>query len=148
MKKIILLFIILYSFITNTLLADDLEYNLTDAINRSDFEQASELIKKGADVNKKIEPFNQTPIIIASLRGTQFVRLLVDNGANINARDQDNTTALINACLYGNTEAAIFLISKGADIHAKNNDDMTVLEAAKISENKYLISYVKSKGAK
>ena len=144
----ILIFIILNSFFTNTLVADDLEYNLTDAIKRNDFEQATELIKKGANVNKKVEPFNQAPIIIASLRGTEFVRLLVDNGANINSRDQDNTTALINACLYGNTEAAIFLISKGADIHAKNNDDMTVLEAAKISGNKYLISYVKSKGAK
>lgn len=138
---------ILFLF-TNLALADNLEYNLTDAINQGDLEQAKELIAKGADVNKEQEPFKQTPIIIAPLRGKAFVKLLLENGADINAKDQDNTTALINACLYGNLEITKYLLSKGADISVINKDDMGVLEAAKLSENQELVDYIKSKMSK
>lgn len=148
MYKTIVVLLISFSLIPSFLGADDLEYNLTDAISRGDFEYASELIKKGADVNKKQEPFNQAPIVMASLRGMEFIELLIENGADVNSKDQDNTTALINACLYGNTEAAKYLISKGADIKAVNKDDLGVLEAAELSENKRLIRFIKLEIAK
>ncbi|MCW9012367.1 MAG: hypothetical protein OQL06_01190 [Gammaproteobacteria bacterium] len=69
------------------MLADNLGYNLSDAISRGDLEHARELIAKGADVNQKQEPFDQTPIIIAPLQGIAFVRLLLESGADVNARD-------------------------------------------------------------
>jgi uncharacterized protein len=145
MKIIILIITVFSSLFSACIFADDLEYNLTDAINRGDFDYAENLIKQGADVNKTVEPFKQSPIIISPLRGIEFVELLIDNGADVNAKDQDNTTALINACLYGNAEVARYLLANGADIHLKNNDDMDALEAAEISENRRLIKLIKSK---
>ncbi len=145
MNKILTIFVIASASYANNILAGDLEYNLYDAVNRGDYDYTVELIAKGADVNEKQEPFNQSPIIMAPLRGIEFVELLVENGADVNSKDQDNTTALINACLYGNTEVVKYLISKGANLNAKNNDDISVLEAALISENKRLIRYIKSK---
>ncbi|VAW70448.1 hypothetical protein MNBD_GAMMA09-2140 [hydrothermal vent metagenome] len=147
MTRILPALALLLCFITNLSLADDLEYNLTDAINRGDLQRAEKLIKKGADVNKKVPPFKQAPIVMAPLQGLVFVKLLVKNNADINSKDQDNTTALINACLYGKLDTVKFLIAEGADVHAINNDDMSTLEAAKLSENKILIQFIKSAGA-
>ena len=143
-KNNILYFVLFYIF-SHSLYADNLEYNLTEAINRGDFQHAKQLISMGADVNKKQEPFMQTPLISAPLRGLAFVKLLIENGADINSRDQDNTTALINACLYGKKEVAEYLISKGADLHDINNDGISVIEAAKLSNNKNLIIFIRSK---
>ncbi|VAW60058.1 hypothetical protein MNBD_GAMMA08-2875 [hydrothermal vent metagenome] len=148
MNKMNAIFVMSLSLYADFLQAGELESNLYDAIARGDYDYASNMISKGADVNIKHKPFNQSPIIMAPLRGMEFVELLVENGADVNSKDQDNTTALINACLYGNTEVAKYLISKGAKINAKNNDDMTVIEAALISENKRLIRYIKSQHAK
>jgi ankyrin repeat protein len=144
MKKLISSIVFILCAFPYLLLAEDLEYNLTDAISRGDFEYAEELIKKGADVNKKIPPFNQPPIVMAPLRGIKFVELLIKNGADVNATDQDNTTALINACLYGNIEIVKYLLSTGADIHAINNDDINALESAKLSKDQPLIKFIKS----
>ncbi len=145
MKKYNILYFIIIILYSSLIHADNLEYNLAEAITRGDIEQAKELIAQGADVNKKQEPFQQPPIIFAPLAGIEFVSLLVENGANVNARDQDNNTALMNACLYGQMEIAEYLISKGADITATNKDDLTVLEAAQISKNSNLIQLIKSK---
>lgn len=144
MNKILVTFLIFMSGFFSTAHAGDLEYNLYDAINRGEYDYTVELINKGADVNTKQEPFKQTPIIMAPLRGIEFVELLVEHGADVNSKDQDNTTALINACLYGNTEVARYLISKGANIHAVNNDGISVLDAALLSENKRVIRFIKT----
>ena len=132
----ILLFLTL---LTLNITAGELEYDLFDALDRADIKYAEELIKKGADVNLKQEPFKQTPIIIAPLRGIDFVILLLNSGANINARDQDNNTALINASLYGEAEIVKLLIKNGADIHVMNNDGLNAIEAAKVSKNQEII---------
>ena len=145
MKKYNILYVIIIILYSSLILADNLEYNLSEAITQGDIEQAKELIAQGADVNKKQEPFQQPPIVFAPLTGMEFVTLLVENGANVNAKDQDNNTALMNACLYGKIEIAAYLISKGADINASNNDDLTILEAARISKNLELIELIKSK---
>jgi len=144
MKNKITIFTIILHLFINQVIAGNIEYNLTNAINRDDLEHVKELIEKGADVNQKQEPFNQAPIIISPLHGIDFIKLLLDNNANINTKDQDNTTAIINSCLYGNLETTKYLISKGADIHVVNNDGMSVLDAAKLSENRELISYIKT----
>jgi ankyrin repeat protein len=123
--------------------AGELEYDLFDALDRSDIEYAKELIQKGADVNIKQEPFKQTPIIIAPLRGIDFVKLLINSGANINAKDQDNNTALLNASLYGETAIVKLLVEKGADIYVVNNDGLSVLGAAEISKNNEIIVLIK-----
>jgi ankyrin repeat protein len=129
-------------------IAGDLEYNLFEAINRSDFEYAKELIGEGADVNQKQEPFKQTPIIVAPLRGMNFVKLLMKNGADINVRDQDNNTALINASLYGEVAIVKHLIAHKADIHVINNDGLNAYDAALLADNKEIIAILKALGAR
>lgn len=129
-------------------MAGDLEYNLFDALNRADFEYARELIAQGADVNQKQEPFKQTPIIIAPLRGMNFVTLLMQNGADVNARDQDNNTALINASLYGEVAIVKYLIAHKADIHVINNDGLNAFDAALLAQNNDIITLLKALGAR
>ena len=140
-----LIFLLLYLPLS---LAGELEYDLFDALDRADIEYARALIKKGADVNIKQEPFKQTPIIIAPLRGMSFVKLMLENGADINAKDQDNNTALINASLYGETAIVQYLINHGADVHVINNDGLNALEAAIISKNNETIEILKAQGAR
>lgn len=140
-----LIFLLLYFTLS---LAGELEYDLFDALDRADIEYARALIKKGADVNIKQEPFKQTPIIIAPLRGMSFVKLMLENGADINAKDQDNNTALINASLYGETAIVQYLINHGADIHVINNDGLNALEAAIISKNNETIEILEAQGAR
>jgi ankyrin repeat protein len=143
--KYFLYYIIALCIYPAILSADNLGYNLSSAISRGDLQHARELIEKGADVNQKQEPFQQTPIIIAPLKGMEFVKLLLSSGADINAKDQDDNTALINACLYGELEIVKYLLLNGADIEVVNKDDMSVLDAAKLSENKQLIELIKNK---
>ena len=141
-----ILFLMLYSITSWSV--GSLEYDLFDALDRADIEYAKELINKGADVNVKQEPFKQTPIIIAPLRGMDFVKLMLENGADINAKDQDNNTALLNASLYGEVEIVKYLIRHGADVHVVNNDGISVLEASKIAKSDEITSILKANGAK
>ncbi len=150
-KKIsctIFLLCCLTPFFSTPVFSGELEYDLFDALDRSDINYARELIKKGADVNIKQEPFKQTPIIIAPLRGLSFVKLMFESGADINAKDQDNNTALINASLYGEVEIVKYLISHEADIHVINNDGLNALKAAILSKKVEIIELLKAHGAK
>ncbi|MCK4319668.1 ankyrin repeat domain-containing protein [Candidatus Micrarchaeota archaeon] len=105
----------------------DLNVELLKAAEKGDMEAVELLIKKGANVNTKIN-FGRTPLIGAAGEGhTETVKLLIQKGAEVTAKNNYGETALIGAAHNGHTETAELLIQKGADIDAKNNSGLTAL---------------------
>lgn len=84
------------------------------------------LIDKGVDLNKTDKSGN-TLLHLAYNCDADFIKILLDKGANINARNYRLETPLYNFISngYNNTESILFLISKGANINevdgAKNS---------------------------
>lgn len=58
-----------------------------------------------------------TPLMIAASKGlTQFVREILNHGAEVNAQDLDNWTALLCAAKAGHLDVVEILFESGADI--------------------------------
>jgi ankyrin repeat protein len=70
-------------------------------------------------------------LVCASLLGNKnFIKLLIESGADINGQDERGETALTIAVKNGNTELVELLIEKGAEINGKNKDGETALTIA------------------
>jgi hypothetical protein len=68
------------------------EDQLKDALFNDNFSKATDLVNKGANVNKIFPPYNDTALIMALGKhqrpeSLQFIKLIIDKGANINTGD-------------------------------------------------------------
>jgi ankyrin repeat protein len=98
---------------------------LSAAIGDADL--TTQLIKRGADVNKT----GWTPLHYAASKGqTAVIRLLLDNSAYIDAESPNGTTPLMMAAMYGSPESVKLLIEEGADTSMKNQQGLTALQFA------------------
>lgn len=103
------------------------------------FELATKLIKSGADVNVSVAINNVGPIITinplafgATYNNYDFVKMLIQKGANVNVQDNLGYTPLMRCFTNGaNKEIANLLIENGADVNLKNCDGFTVFDMAK-----------------
>ncbi len=60
---------------------------------------------------------NVTPLdMAANIGNAEFIKMLLDSGANVNAKDNDNNTALHWASLNGKEAAVRLLLENGADL--------------------------------
>jgi uncharacterized protein len=80
------------------------------------------LLKYGADPNSEEvgerrpgSTVRSTPLLEASGRSLEKVRILVEAGANINYSNEFGVTPLSRAYLLGNYEIVLFLLKQGAD---------------------------------
>jgi ankyrin len=93
------------------------------------FDVAQILVSCGADVNAKNDR-DETPLFLLlepSLECSRhshivldFIRFLVEYGADANTRSEDNTTALHLASKFGEVEVARVLLNHGANVDAKD----------------------------
>ncbi|WP_314435413.1 ankyrin repeat domain-containing protein [Massilia timonae] len=85
------------------------------AIRAADLPAASELLRSGADPNRR-DPSGLTPLMIASGLGQPYmVSMLLDAGADVLALDpRMGATALHKAAQSGNADVIGFLLDKGA----------------------------------
>ena len=75
------------------------------------------LLDQGADVNAKNRLDGKTALhIVAWGALTDFMELLIANGADLNAQDNYGRTALHYAAQFGHTKAAKLLVAKGANL--------------------------------
>ena len=82
-------------------------FNQTDVIKR--------LLHEGADVNRQIRFFKNTPLhMAAEYNKTEAVRLLLDNGADINLKNDNNKTALDVARKGSEVESLLLLLQQSA----------------------------------
>lgn len=88
---------------------------LHSAVAAKQFEMASELIKRGANVNPSQAEKGIRPLHEAAAGGEiEFARLLLEHGAELNAKTLDGKTPLAFAVSAGQTKMAEFLRQRGA----------------------------------
>lgn len=117
------------------------------------------LIDSGADLEAKcLLKFSeygynsyQTALHIVSEDGhPEFVKLLIDNGANVNARDMDESngrTPLHDACDKGHVDVVKILLDHGASLEAKDPMECTALHCATASNSLELVKLLLDRGA-
>ncbi|MBI2725152.1 MAG: ankyrin repeat domain-containing protein [Polaromonas sp.] len=97
------------------------------AVFNGDLDLASQMIKKGADVNKT----GWTPLHYAATKGhVPLIRLLIENHAYIDAESPNGSTPLMMASMYGSAEAVRLLLDEGADPLLRNQQGLTATQFA------------------
>lgn len=81
-----------------------------------------------SDVNLK--DFLSTKLSSDSQNRHEFVKFLIENGADVNSKDKNGNTALISASSNRDLEIAKLLIENRADLNAKNKHGKTALMVA------------------
>ena len=100
----------------------NVDEDLLKACGRGKLDKALEALQAGANVNALTTNNKSTPIILASQFGNlDFVKLLLERGAEVNAKNGSGNTALHLALLYNSSDVIMALIDAGADIDAVNN---------------------------
>ena len=94
---------------------------------KGQFDLASRLIERGADVNKP----GWTPLHYAATNGhVAVIRLLLEKHAYIDAAAPSGTTPLMMAAHYGTPEAVKVLLDEGADPMLKNLQGLSAIDFA------------------
>jgi ankyrin repeat protein len=110
------------------------------------------LAKHGADVNTK-DKASWTPLMHAArYHDAQFVKLLIDVGADVHVTNNDGATAIFMAiCNFTEKRYDIIqvLVDHGADVNVTVDNDMTPLRfVTLLCPDKRLIELLVSLGAK
>ncbi|PFX22728.1 Ankyrin-1 [Stylophora pistillata] len=90
----------------------------------NDAEKAVEIVlNEGVDINIPGKS-NRTPLMWASTSSSEFIKTLIDLGADVNAqRTDDQTAPLILATCWNNYMAADILLKHGADVNMKYKEN-------------------------
>ena len=113
---------------SNTKIHSEMMY----AFVSDDFEAMKTLISSGlASVNSADPRRNcqTTPLMRAAMSddNNNFLKWLIENGANVNQKDSDKWTALHFSCEYKCKRNIEFLIQSGASVNEKNSTGATPL---------------------
>jgi ankyrin repeat protein len=88
------------------------------------------LLSRGARLDGR--PDSPTPLHYAIFtQRPDFLKLLIEKGANVNARDNTGDTPLSLAAKRGDLASIRYLLAHGADRNSKNNEGKTALEHAR-----------------
>lgn len=107
---------------------------------------ASQMVQKGADINKT----GWTPLHYAASNGhLPVIRLLIENSAYIDAESPNGSTPLMMASMYGSLEAVKLLLDEGADPALKNQQGLTAIQFAqranRLDVADFIAKFVRSK---
>jgi hypothetical protein len=105
------------------------------------------IIKKGADINVKINDGITVLMYTAYLGHNRCMELLISKRADVNVKDFRGKSALMYASQGGHIKCMEMLISKGADIDAKNKSMKTALIYAAEDGHTAALELLKRHGA-
>jgi hypothetical protein len=109
-----------------------LDARLIAAAWANDFELASRLIERAADVNAQDDTQQSAFLIAASEGYVELLDLTMRHGADLDSKDSFNGTALIRATERGHAAIAGRLVRAGIDIDHVNNLGWTALHESVI----------------
>ena len=103
------------------------DMKLFDTRFSGDLRAAEHAIRDGANVNMTTLG---RPIIFSFIKAglTDFVELLIKNGANLEKRTLYGRTPLFEAAVYGQVDIARLLLENGANVNARNSREQTPLD--------------------
>jgi hypothetical protein len=111
--------------------APSLNEQLIQAVKNRNIDQATQLLRNGADVNARGHGW--TALMLATLGSDiELCKLLIEKGADVNAKNYQGITALATAT---NIEICKLLIEAGADVNAKNNSKDPILIGSLLGQN-------------
>ena len=120
---------------------------LINAVRSRQTELVKELLRRGADINKKGES-GRSALAFASQEGyTDIVNILLHNDASIENRDNDGRTSLMLAAVNGQTDVARALVSAGADVNTQRNDGDSALGIASRQGHINVVNILLNRGA-
>lgn len=94
------------------------------------------LLGSGADVNARVTKGGYTPLMLASLSGSNVLATsLIEHGADANAVNSGGVTALMIAAAGNHPAIAELLLRSGADANARSEDGRTALSIARANSN-------------
>ena len=115
------------------------------AVYKEDYEAASFLLARGADMNA-VNNDGWTPLQLAVIScHYRFVPFLLANGADIKVRSRTGQTLL--HIVGSSQEMFFYLLSNGADVNAVDIDGRTPLHSAIRSHGETLVSLLLGNGA-
>ncbi len=117
-------------------------------IDKNDEKRAIELIKDGANLEKK-DTLGYTALIRASQRGhVEVVKALLDAGAKVNEKNNEGYTALIWASKNGHVEVVEALLDAGEKVNEKTLICQTALILASQHGHVEVVEALLDAGAK
>jgi uncharacterized protein len=106
------------------------ETPLMMAALRGNLEAATELVNKGAAINRP----GWTALHYAASGGHEAVlKLLLDKGAALEAESPNKTTPLMMASRYGSEASALLLLARGASSKARNDQGLAAGDFARLA---------------
>jgi ankyrin repeat protein len=113
-----------------------------------DLEQASMLLRRGADARRATR-YGVTPLSLAAGNGSAaMIRLLLEAGADPNAADAAGETPLVTAVGVGSLESVRTLVERGATVDlADTTFKQTALMAAVRANHPAIVAYLIEHGA-
>ncbi len=98
------------------------------------------LLGAGADVNAPVAEGGYTPLMLASVAGSQeLAGLLIEHGAKVNAANSGGVTALMIAAAGNRSNVVALLLKSGADVNARSEDGRTALSIAQGNNSEAVI---------
>jgi ankyrin repeat protein len=95
--------------------------NYFKAIEKGNLELFNKELSEGMDINYQRKKDQLSPLLLASITGkTEFVKVLLEKGANLELVDNNDKTALLCAINQNHLDIAVMLMSNGAKTSVKN----------------------------
>ena len=109
-------------------------------IDKNDEKRAIELIKDGANLEKK-NKIGDTALILASEKShVEVVKALLDAGAKVDEKNDLGYTALSWASRWGKVEIVKALLDAGAKVDEEDNDGKTAIDFARDDKIKKMLN--------
>ncbi|GMH37229.1 hypothetical protein BSKO_05102 [Bryopsis sp. KO-2023] len=103
-----------------------LDSDLLVAAKINDLAEVKKLLKKGADINVKMNGW--TPLLVAAHEGLLgLAELLLDRGADIEGATDEGWTPVIRASFDGHSDLVKFFVEQGANVDAQTVEGNTAL---------------------
>jgi ankyrin repeat protein len=119
--------------------------SLAIAAQNAKFKALRALVDAGADVNAPVAKGGYTPLMLASISGSNDVAvLLIDHGAKVNATNPGGVTALMIAAAGNRSSIVGLLLKSGADLNARSEDGRTALGIAQANNSEAVIKILEA----